>query len=61
MNIFLNVEKGENFGQILQHMSTMENLENTLDTNMLRQVLSMMDGMTSCDKLGSTSQTSQKH
>ena len=40
-------------------MANMENLENTLDTNMIRQAMSMMDGMTSCDKFTDQSSSSQ--
>ena len=40
-------------------MANMENLENTLDINMLRQAMSMMDGMTSCDKFTDQNSSSQ--
>lgn len=54
LSIFMNIDKGENFGQVLSQMAHMENLDNTLDTHSIGQVMQLMDTMTRCDKAASS-------
>ena len=60
LNLFLNIDKGENFGQVLQQMAHMEGLENTFDTQSISQVMQLMDTMTRCDKWSKTDKTQKQ-
>ena len=50
LNVYMNIDKGENFGQVLQQMQQIENLENTMDTHAISSMMHLMDSMTRCDK-----------
>ncbi len=51
LNMHFNIEKGDNFGQVMSQMAQMEQLQNTLDFQKIGEVMQFIDSMTKCDKV----------
>ena len=47
----INIEKGDNFGQVMSQMAQMESLQNTLDLQKIGEVMQFIDSMTKCDRV----------
>ena len=51
MNMYINIEKGDNFGQVMSQMAQMEQLQNTVDFQQISEVMQYIDSTTKCERV----------